>query len=169
MSCAGRRVVVMDARGDVVVGVDGSPAALWAAETAARLAAERGVGLHIASVARLWAQLAQLQWVITTIPPDFEDRSRAAARVLCDNARLQIGNLPPEVATVRVLAGDPVEELVGLCERVGAGTLVVGHCGITGPTTTLGRVALGILKRAPCPVLITRTGARGSGGQSASG
>jgi nucleotide-binding universal stress UspA family protein len=71
----------------------------------------------------------------------------------------------PEVRIEYCLAeGDPVREIVGVARETACELIVIGRRGDTeSERVSLGGVAEGVLRQAPCPVLIANALASGSG------
>lgn len=144
----------------VVVGVDGSPAAVAAAETAAREALLRGVELRVVHVftwpamhvpagsSPLGPPAGGVRESIERLLAEAVDRARAAA---------------PEVrATGAVLPGEPVTALEGASRS--AQLLVVGHRGSGGLRELLvGSTATHLAAHGHCPVMVVRDAAAPEG------
>jgi nucleotide-binding universal stress UspA family protein len=130
--------------GPVVVGVDGSPAAQAAAETAAQVASRRDLPL------RLVRALPTPEPVGRTVPAPRVDRDseREAARTQLEATARSLG-LPGDAVTAVVREGPA--ELVRLHESRSATVLVVG--------AGSGRVAEALVRRSACPVLVDRPAA----------
>jgi nucleotide-binding universal stress UspA family protein len=143
----------------VVVGVDGSPASRAALDVAAREARHRGARMEVVVAYRLadtWNDVEE----VTSVPAE-ELRRRVEATVSADVSEvLGAGGAPdrPRVDIV-VVEGSPADVLVRRAE--GADLLVVGSRGQgTLPGLVLGSVALRVVVRARCPVLVVRPSAR---------
>ena len=74
----------------------------------------------------------------------------------------QIGKIEEaggNVAEAHLRMGQPVEEILGLSERLGAGLVVVGSRGHSGiKRLVLGSVSEGVVRNVHCSVLVVRTG-----------
>ena len=63
------------------------------------------------------------------------------------------------VAEAHLRMGQPVEEILGLSERLGAGLVVVGSRGHSGiKRLVLGSVLESVVRNVHCSVLVVRTG-----------
>jgi nucleotide-binding universal stress UspA family protein len=142
----------------VLVGTDGSDSASRAVERAAKLAADAGATLVIASA---------------YYPISDRDRERAVNQ-LGDDAYKVMGSNPAEDALRDAAAlakqagasktetiaesGDPVDVLVKLIDAQGVDLCVVGNRGLNSLAgRLLGSVPANISHRAPCDVLIVHT------------
>ncbi|MFI6510520.1 universal stress protein [Streptosporangium sp. NPDC050855] len=145
----------------IVVGVDGSQAALAAAGWAAREAALRGDELSLVHVMPAW-------------PLEISERDRYAdvgrwmregATSMLDAALERVRQEDLRVAAqARLLGGDPRAVLIEVA--AGAGLLAVGNHGLGGFTgMLLGSVALGVAGRAACPVAVVRDPLTPPGGE----
>ncbi|GAB7045096.1 universal stress protein [Catenuloplanes indicus] len=134
-----------DPRGQVAVGLDGSPASRSALRFAVRAAVSRGVPLH---AIRVWAPPAPL-WQ----PPGFDPDAVLAAELAALGKDLAA--YPEPQITAEVVAGHPAGVLVSAARH--AQLVVVGsrgHGGFTG--MLLGSVSQHLLHHAPCPVAVVR-------------
>ena len=77
----------------------------------------------------------------------------------------QQNHCPPESkVTSHIRRGDPSEEIVDLATESGIDLIILGTRGLTGLRhIVMGSVAERTLRRAPCPVLTTKSDATGSG------
>ncbi|GAA3017961.1 universal stress protein [Streptosporangium longisporum] len=136
----------------IVVGVDGSRAALAAAGWAAREAALRGDELGLVHVMLAW-------------PLEISERDRYAevgrwmregAASVLEAARERVRQEDPRVAArTHLLGGDPRAVLIEAAAD--AKLLAVGNHGLGGfAGMLLGSVALGVAGRAACPVAVVR-------------
>ncbi|WP_440107777.1 universal stress protein [Streptosporangium sp. H16] len=139
----------------IVVGVDGSQAALAAVGWAAREAAARGGALSIVHAMPAWP-----------LEVSEEDRyaevgrwMREGATSMLDAALERARQEDPRVAAQpRLLGGDPRAILIETAAD--AELLVVGNHGLGGfAGMLLGSVALGVAGRATCPVAVVRDSA----------
>ena len=123
----------------VVVGIDGSKAALGAlllAESIARALDSQMVLIHAGDAA---------------------NRDRADAVLVEATAKLAATNVP---AVERVVADNPSAALVGACVRHAPAVLVVGDHGSGGfKRRLLGGTSWAVASRAPCPVVVYRASA----------
>ncbi|GII81476.1 universal stress protein [Sphaerisporangium rufum] len=135
----------------VVVGADGSPAALAAVRWAADDAVRRDTGLRIVHVTEPWVFDLPL-----TTPPGFHDsRTRQARAVLAEAAGAARDRVPGIGVLTAEAIGDPRREL--LAEAGKAQVLVVGSRGLGGfAGLLLGSVSIGVAGHAGCPVVAVR-------------
>ncbi|MDT7839942.1 universal stress protein [Streptomyces justiciae] len=146
--------------GPVVVGVDGSPAALTAVAVAAREAALRGTGLRLVHA---------FGWPSAHVPPTAPPWNPATAglRELVDGtlaeAERHARKAAPGVAVGReVVVGEPV--LVLEAESRTASLAVVGSRGLSRfGSLLLGSTAGHLAAHAACPVLVVRGRPRPAG------
>ena len=137
----------------VVVGVDGSDAALDAVAWAAREAAARHADLLLVQafdVAGLYADAA-----VAPLLDDVEESIREESRATLDAARHAAAQAAPEVAVD--LAEDRRAPSTALVERSAtAELLVLGSAGRGAMGTALGSVTLAVASHAGCPVVVVR-------------
>ena len=120
----------------IVAGTDGSSTAGEAARRAIELGQVVGAGVTLVSVGDPLLSAIALEKTVKGQPGASE---------------------PPTA----VREGDPVEEICRLAAEAGADLIVVGNQGLAGlKGRLLGSVPGGVAHRAPCDVLITRTGGR---------
>ena len=125
----------------VVAGVDASPAAQRAVDTAANIAAS-----------------ADLPLLVTTVVVHNDATHLAAAEAALAGAVAVAQRVSAKVEG-RVLQGRPEEGIAGLAAETGADLIVVGRTGESGQLRRLllGGTAHRIIGRAPCPVLVVKT------------
>lgn len=137
----------------VVVGVDGSDAALDAVAWAAREAAARHADLLLVQafdVAGLYADAA-----VAPLLDDVEESIREESRATLDAARHAAAQAAPEVAVD--VAEDRRAPSTALVERSAtAKLLVLGSAGRGAMGTALGSVTLAVASHAGCPVVVVR-------------
>jgi nucleotide-binding universal stress UspA family protein len=156
-----REAVVNSADGAaVVVGVDGSPAALGAVRMAAVEADRRNRPLRVVH-AFIWPLLH-----ISGAPPDGGPPGsglRQQAHRFVDEAVAQARATVPDLAvTGEIIDGGSAAVLLG--ESVTAALVVVGDRGLGGFTSLLvGSVAIQVAGYADCPVLVVRGSDRTTG------
>jgi nucleotide-binding universal stress UspA family protein len=129
-----------------------------ALELASTLAAESGAVLHIVHVddmRDLNAAMADSGYPYT-LPSEMEDRSDIMERLV---------QVVPPVAEVmyqhHYLKGMPIAEIVEFAKRENVDLIVMASHGRTGLARLLmGSIAEGILRKAPCPVLVVKQPAR---------
>ncbi|HZT64952.1 MAG TPA: universal stress protein [Acidimicrobiales bacterium] len=119
--------------GRVLVGTDGSDTARRAVERAVEVAEATGSSVTIVSVG---------------------DPDRALAVAQAEAERHSDAGV--DIAA-RACQGDPAAALVEAAEAEGAGLLVVGSRGMTGPARLLGSVPNKVSHHAPCHLLIVHT------------
>lgn len=143
--------VVNDAWTPVVVGVDGSPASVAAARTAAAAARQRGAPLLLAH-ARPAAGAPRPRRGAAPRLGDPDDPAHDAARAVAALVRAEQPGLEVRLA---LMEDDPARSLVELGRD--AALLVVGCRGL-GPVrgAVLGAVSSSVLRRASCTVLVLR-------------
>lgn len=136
---------------DIVVGMDGSPAAKRALSWAAVQARLTGARLQVITA---WEFPYYYAWA-PMIPHD-EDLSSAAGKVLASAVRDVLGDGPLDLEIQEsVVAGHPAQVLVDASTR--AALLVVGsrgHGGFTGGL--IGSVSQQCVQHAGCPVVVVR-------------
>ena len=139
------------------------------------------VGDAVPPVAEWAARLAvahavPLQVVHVTLDPLFASAGFPLPSVLRAEARERIADLtgrlravvPGELSVhVTVRSGNPAGVVRAVAEEVGAGLLVVGTEGLSGPgRLVLGSVAEDLVRTAPCPVLVARDGVAAPDGRT---
>jgi nucleotide-binding universal stress UspA family protein len=138
----------------ILLATDGSKDARLAARTAVDLAARSNAELHVAHV---WNYTSMVVYPYSALPPDYpnivEDDGRA---ILADECRRILAD-GGKITQQHLLQGDPGEEIVELSQRIGADLIVTGSRG----HEAFGRLVLGsvsdeIVRRATCPVLVSR-------------
>jgi nucleotide-binding universal stress UspA family protein len=133
---------------EIVVGVDESQTARRAAETAAGLAADMGVSLHMVMCISGSAQDVAVGGEHVHLDP--------AERAQAFLASLRFEVTPAEVST-HVSFDDPAAEICAEARRIGAQVIVVGNRRVQGISRILGSVAIHVTRYAPCDVLIANT------------
>ncbi len=134
---------------DIVVGVDPSPTARHAAESAAALAADLDTNLHLVTcVGRGSSREVQVG------SDRFYLDSTSSAESFLDDLRR---SLPHDRITTTIGDGDPARSICDEAARLDARMIVVGNRRVQGIGRVLGSVAADVAKLAPCDVLIART------------
>jgi len=138
-------------RGPLVVGVDGSVNAGYAARWAAQEASRRGCALTL-------VHALHLPWVATpqTEPSDFALRRDAEGRALLESAAEQVRGAHPDVPIQAELSPlEPVDALTTLSRE--ASLLVTGSRGRGGFTgMLLGSVSRQLSVHSHCPLVVVR-------------
>lgn len=138
--------------GLIIVGVDGSPTASQAAQTAADLAVSTNASLHVICsydrdrVEEIVGEGSD-RWLLSS--------SDQAARIAADVAA-SLNADGVEVSSAAA-AGKPGEALVHEAERLEATLIVVGNKRVQGISRVLGSVAAAVAQHAPCDVYIAKT------------
>ncbi len=133
---------------EIVVGVDKSETARRAVETAAQVAADLGVPLHLVMC---------VSGVTENVTIDGERRQLDSVESGHEYlASLQFAARPAKMST-HVSFQDPATEICAEAERLGAQIIVVGNRRVQGISRVLGSVAADVLRRADCDVLIAHT------------
>jgi nucleotide-binding universal stress UspA family protein len=141
----------------VILGSDGSDAALRAAESLKRFPLPEESQLRVVSVMQyleLLSPSGKLHW-----PGEF----RALYRQQCDEAEQQMKDLAASFtasgrsSSSELRSGDPAGRLVQCAEEQKADLLVVGSHGLSAiDRFFLGSVSEKVLRHAPCSVLVVK-------------
>ncbi|MBX6386794.1 MAG: universal stress protein [Microbispora sp.] len=149
----------------ILVGVDGSHAALAAAAWAAREADLRGVPLRVANAIPAWAASGTESGRYAKVAAWMRDGAAATLAAALERVRAEAPRVQVDTA---VLAGDPRPALIEACTEVDL--LVVGNHGLGGfRGLLLGSVAQGVAGHAPCDVVVVREPATASRGEVVAG
>lgn len=90
----------------------------------------------------------------------FEQQRRDLEAQAQETGRSAAATLGIETAEVRVLHGDPAQQLCNLAEEVSASAMVIGSRGHGGfRRALLGSVSDYVVRHAPCPVIVTNEAA----------
>ncbi len=135
----------------VVVGVDGSETALFAARRAAEIATSLGQPLHLVMAVKP----GRSETIEVGGESFFEDWTNDSKQLL-QQIKLEIG-MPN--ATSSLGSKDPVEAICAEADKLEASLIVVGNRRVQGVKRLLGAVATGVLRNAGCDVLVVQTSA----------
>ncbi len=138
----------------IVVGVDGSKQGQAAVDFLLRMPAPEAARVTVASVVPPLPIESGLQppSLLNSVLAPLEKQARDVAVQAA--ARIRRAGFE---ATSLVTHGNPSHEIVRLAEAERADLVVVGSRGLTGTTRFLmGSVSDGVVKYAPCPVLVVR-------------
>ncbi|WP_457971719.1 universal stress protein [Arthrobacter sp. D1-17] len=150
---------MMDTKGKVVVGVDGSESSVQALRLAARLAPALEAAIHAVAVWELPPVYADETGYV---PPDFDameaiDAAEAAEKkILADTVAKAFGTDVPRNLSQELIRGPARDKLVEA--GAGAALLVVGrrgHGGFLG--MHIGSVSSACVSHADCPVLVVHS------------
>lgn len=136
----------------ILVAVDNEPIAAHAADIGAELARLAGAEMAFIHV----IDPALVNAADTGIQPDvFVASAKEEAKKLIDDFRKR---LPQQVTALEfVQIGLPLTEIVNAAKDWPADLIVIGSHGRGGITRALlGSVAEGVMRHAPCPVLVVR-------------
>jgi nucleotide-binding universal stress UspA family protein len=136
----------------ILIAIDSEPIAAHAADLGAELAGLMGAEMAFIHV----IDPALVNAADTGIQPDvFVASAKEEARKLIDDFRQR---LPQQSAALEfVQIGSPVTEIVAAATDWPADLIVIGSHGRGGVVRALlGSVAEGVMRQAPCPVLVVR-------------
>jgi nucleotide-binding universal stress UspA family protein len=145
----------------IVVGTDGSPTAGRAVAEAAQLARLCDVPLHVVSAFRpsppgaALALAAETGMAIALTDWDLGAETAVQEQLQATALRLQAASVKVET---HCMAGHPVDAIIEVAEATKADLIVVGSKGMTGARRVLGSVPNSIAHKAPCSVLVVKTG-----------
>lgn len=135
----------------ILIAIDNEPVAASAADTGAELARALNAEMAFVYVTSFSAQPAD-----TGISPGelAAIASQDAKKVVADFRR----RLPAGTAAMDFIAdGSPADEIVKAAKQWPADLIVIGSHGRSGlQRALLGSVAEGVMRQAPCPVLVVR-------------
>jgi nucleotide-binding universal stress UspA family protein len=154
----GEDLVVAGADRPVVVGVDGSPAAGVALETAVARATDAGAALRIVCAWRPTAPGAWEgeYWLAVGAATDPDETARDAAERVAADAAAAVQRLAPDLTVETSVRGGDAAAVV-LAAAGDAGLVVVGARGRGSlASLLLGSVSHGVVHGARCPVMIVR-------------
>jgi nucleotide-binding universal stress UspA family protein len=134
---------------------DHAPGALsWASALSQQFGA-RVTALHVATGGFAGGALAALSVVSGTPPVDI-----GTARAVAEGSdrwleRVVAAGTPPEQASSAIIAGEPTREILGAAKRLEADLIVMARRDKGNlRRAVLGSVVEGVLRDAPCPVLV---------------
>jgi universal stress protein A len=136
----------------ILISIDSEPVAIHAAETGAELA--RVVGAEMAFIHVIDPELVNP--ADTAVQPAvLQATARQEAKQLIADFRRRLPQQPAALEFVQV--GSAVTEIVNAARAWPADLVVIGSHGRGGVTRALlGSVAEGVMRHAPCPVLVVR-------------
>ncbi len=139
----------------ILLATDGSQDAASATRAAMDLAATTGSELH---VVHAWEALPPYAHPSIAVATDAAFYEREAQNLLLE----QLDGLEAagvEVAGAHLERGPAAEKIADLAERLGVGLIVLGSRGLSKvKRLLLGSVSEGVVRLAPCPVLVMRGG-----------
>lgn len=138
----------------IVAGIDGSPAAAYVIDVAARFAASiPSAELHLVHVLDGFEPVARTEIPNPWNGTEILERGRAYLEQLGERASQSFaGRIVGHLAT-----GEPWREIVQFAERVASDLIIVGSEGRTGiRRLALGSVSELVVRKAKCPVLVAR-------------
>lgn len=137
--------------GPIIVGVDGSPTARKAAETARDLAEKLHAPLHVVSAypddRTEVVSSGSDQWIVSDA-----DNARFVAEKVSEGLKT-----PGVEILTRSVYGKPADALISYAEKIDAHIIVVGNQRMRGVSRVLGSVANSISHNATCDVYIANT------------
>lgn len=137
----------------ILIAVDGEPVAAHAADVGVDLA--RALGAEIAFVTVVDSSLAYPADTGVVSPNELLALARQDAKKLIDNFRQQLSQQSGVMEFI--LTGSPATEIVKAAKEWPADVIVIGSHGRGGvPRALLGSIAEGVMRHAPCPVLVIR-------------
>ena len=142
----------------IVVGTDGSPSAERVVDVARRMAYESAATLHLVMAHRTAESLMPAGGVWGFVPAD--DTGALRERCLAERAlAVTLDRIGGGIRVrTHIVGGDPAASIVDIARRVLADLIVVGNRGMRGPHRLIGSVPNSVAHRAPCSVLVVRSG-----------
>jgi nucleotide-binding universal stress UspA family protein len=147
----------------ILVAVDGSEDATFAARTALNLANKTGSELHVVCVEEMprFFPTSQSTSFEGQIDPEFEEKMRQLAQAdasQCLEEQVQkIKEAGGQIVQAHAKFGEPYVEIVNLAEELDAGIVVVGSRGESRVRKALlGSISDSVIRHAHCPVLVVR-------------
>lgn len=135
----------------VIVGVDGSPTSMKAAESARDTALALNARLHVLTAFDSGRTEYYRNESDTWVAPDAH-----SAQQIARSAATEL-ETPGLSVTFSAARGKPADALVEEAERQAAQLIVVGNVRMQGIARVLGSVANSVAHNAPCDVLIVKT------------
>lgn len=135
----------------IIVGVDGSPTALKAAESARDTAVALNARLHVVTAFDTGRTEFYGSGNDSWVAPD-----AYSAQQVARNAATRL-ETPGLIVTSSAARGTPADALIEEAERQAAQMIVVGNVRMRGIGRILGSVANSVAHNAPCDVLIVKT------------
>ncbi len=137
----------------VLIAVDGEPVAAHAADVGVDLA--RSLGTEMAFVTVVDSSLAYPADTGVVSPNELLALARQDAKKLIDIFRQRLSQQTGVMEFI--LTGSPATEIAKAAKEWPADVIVIGSHGRGGvPRALLGSVAEGVMRHAPCPVLVIR-------------
>jgi nucleotide-binding universal stress UspA family protein len=118
--------------GSIVLALDGSEEATFAARVAAKLSASTGAGVRVISVMPTPAQMFGPHLYSEEMKQGLLEQAEGDARRFLDKQAERIESEGGSVAGTYLGTGRPDEEIVELAEEVDAGMIVTGNRGLGG-------------------------------------
>ena len=148
--------------GSIVLALDGSEEATFAARAAAKLSAGTGAGVRIISVMPTPAEMFGPHFYSEEMKRSLLERAEGDARKFLDGQAERIESEGGSVAGTYLGTGRADEEILELAEEVDAGMIVTGSRGLGGVRRALlGSVSGSVVRHARCPVLVARSNSAG--------
>jgi nucleotide-binding universal stress UspA family protein len=143
--------------GLIVVATDGSPAANASLGEAVELAAGTGDRLAVVTVWRALQGDFGLAHPATAVLSELLDAERDHAEATLANA-VELGASAGVTVETHLLTGDPAQTVCRFAQEHDARMIAVGTHGYgTVMSLLMGSVSGDIIRKAPCPVLVTHT------------
>jgi nucleotide-binding universal stress UspA family protein len=150
----------------ILVAVDGSEDAAFAARTALNLANKTGSELHVVCVEEMprffpTSQSTSFEGQMDLEFEEFKEKMRQHAQAdasQCLEEQVQkIKEAGGQIAQAHAKFGEPYVEIVNLAEELDAGIVVVGSRGESRVRKALlGSISDSVIRHAHCPVLVVR-------------
>lgn len=146
--------------GRILVPLDGSKTALTALPPAMALAEREGARLFLATAATTFPPIAMKEGGGAGRKPaqGWFEEERKRARTYLSEVRTRIGETPVDIE-VRILSGRPVDALAEAVDELDIDLVVMtSHGRGRLERFWIGSVADGLIREAPCPILLWRPG-----------